>query len=88
MVEDFFVGKCTKLKEFSRLKENIFNEYDKKNREGKNREFDKLKIEKAREEFRIKNFKNSLEIYMTIEFKDLMSELDERIIEFCHRHIQ
>ena len=88
LVDDFFAGECNKLKEISRLKENIILEYDKKAREGYNLEFDKLRIEKAREEFRIKNFKNSFEIYKSIEYKDLINDLDERIIEFCQRHIQ
>jgi hypothetical protein len=87
LIDDFFEGECFRLKEISKLQENIITEYDKKARDGYNIEFDKLRIEKARQEFRNKNFKKSLEIYRSIEFKELMDELDEKVIEFCLRHI-
>jgi hypothetical protein len=87
LVDDFFEGECTRLKEISRLQENIIAEYDKKARDGYNLEFDKLRIEKARQEFRSKNFKKSLEIYRSIEYKELMNILDEKLIEFCLRQI-
>ena len=85
--EDFFKGECIRLKEISKLHENIIAEYDKKAREGYNIEFDKLRIEKARHEFRSKNFKKSLEIYKSIEYKELMNKLDEKVIEFCLIHV-
>jgi len=87
LVDDFFKGECIRLKEISRLQENIIAEYDKKARDGYNLEFDKLRIEKARQEFRSKNFKKSLEIYRSIEYKELMNTLDEKLIEFCLRQI-
>ena len=87
LVDDFFKGECIRLKEISNLKENFIAEYDKKAREGYNMEFDKLRIEKARQEFRIKNFHKSIEIYRSIDYKELMNELDKKIIEFCLRHI-
>ena len=83
LVDDFFKGECIRLKEISILKENIIAEYDKKARDGYNIEFDKLRIEQARLEFRSKNFKKSLEIYRSIEYQELMNPLDEKIIEFC-----
>jgi hypothetical protein len=87
LVTDFFRGECIRLKEISTLQENIIAEYDKKARDGYNLEFDKLRIEKARQEFRSKNFKKSIEIYRSIEYKELMNSLDEKLIEFCLRHI-
>jgi hypothetical protein len=87
LVDDFFQGECLKLQEFSRLKENIITEYDKKAREGYNLEFDELRIGKARQEFRMKDFKKSLELYHSIEYRELINPLDKKIIEFCERHI-
>ena len=86
LVDDFFKGECIRLKEISKLHENIIAEYDKKASDGYNIEFDKLRIEKARQEFRNKNFQKSLEIYRSIEYKEFMNELDEKVIEFCLRH--
>lgn len=87
MVDDFFQGECAKLKEFSRLKENIITEYDKKERKGYNLEFDELRIGKARQAFRMKDFKKSIEIYHSIDYRELINPLDEKIIEFCERHL-
>ena len=87
LVDDFFAGECNRLKEIARLHDNIINEYDKKAREGYNIEFDKLRIDKARQEFRIKNFKKSLELYRSIEYVNLINDLDKNIIAFCERNI-
>jgi hypothetical protein len=87
LVDDFFKGECIRLKEISRLQENIIAEYDKKAPDDYNLEFDKLRIERARQEFRSKNFSQSLEIYRSIEYKELMNALDEKLIEFCTRQI-
>jgi len=86
LVDDFFEGECIRLKEISKLQDNIIAQYDKKARDGYNIEFDKLKIEKARQEFKCKNFPKSLEIYRSVEYKESMNELDEKVIEFCLRH--
>ncbi|HEY5536103.1 MAG TPA: hypothetical protein VIL99_14350 [Ignavibacteria bacterium] len=86
LVEDFFRGECQRLKEYSRLQDNIIKEYDQKAREGYNRQFDELRIEQARAEFKNKNFKKSIELYMSIDFKSLMNDLDGKIIEFCKKH--
>ncbi len=87
LVDYFFKGECDRLKEISKLQNNIIVEYDKKARDSYNLEFDKLRIEKARQEFRSKNFQKNLEIYRSIDYKELMNELDEKLIEFCLRHI-
>ena len=87
LVEDFFKGECIRLQEFSRLKENIIAEYDKKAREGYNRQFDELRIQQARLEFKNKNYQKSLDIYLSIDFKSLINDLDGMIIEFCKSHI-
>lgn len=86
LVDDFFQGECLRLKEFSILHENIIAEYDKKAREGYNIEFDALRIEKARLEFRKKEFQTSLELYRSVDYKNMLNALDEKIIEFCERH--
>lgn len=86
LVDDFFQGECVKLQDFSRLKDNIIAEYDKKAKEGYNLEFDELRIEKARQAFRMKDFIKSIEIYRSIDYRELINPLDEKIIEFCEHH--
>ena len=87
LVEDFFKGECIRLQEYARLKENIIAEYDKKAREGYNRQFDELRIQQARLEFKNKNYQKCLDIYLSIDFKSLINDLDEKIIEFSKNHI-
>jgi len=87
LVEDFFKGECLRLKEYSKLQDNIIKEYDQKAREGYNRQFDELRIEQARAEFKNKNYKMCIELYMSIDFKSLMNDLDGKLIEFCKRHL-
>jgi len=87
LVDDFFAGECIRLKEIARLQDNIISEYDKKARDGYNIEFDKLRIDKAREEFKNRNFKKCIELYKSVESVSLINDLDRRIIEFCESKI-
>ena len=86
LVDDFFNGECIRLKEYSKLQDNIIKEYDQKAREGYNRQFDELRIQQARAEFKNKNYKKCIELYISIDYKSLMNELDGQLIEFCKKH--
>jgi len=86
LVDDFFKGECIWLQAYSKLQDNIIKEYDQKAREGYNRQLDEMRIEQARGEFNNKNYKKSLELYESIEFKGLMNDLDGKIFEFCKKH--
>ncbi len=44
------------------------------------------KIVKARNAFRKKDFKMSLDIYNSIEQKDMLNDLDREVIVFCERN--
>ena len=85
LIEDFFEGKCIRLQAYSKLKDNIINEYDQKARERYNSQFYELRILEARSEFINKNFKKSMELYMSIDFKNILNDLDGKIIEFCKK---
>ena len=87
LVEDFFHGQCIRLKEFSKLHDSILNEYNKNAQEEFSSQFDKIRIETAREEFGNRDFKKSIEIYRRVENKNLFNDLDKKIIEYCERHI-
>jgi hypothetical protein len=87
LIEDYFSGKCTRLIEISKLHDSIITEFDRNIREESNIRIDTIRIEKARQEFRKKEFNNCLKIYKVIDNRDLLGELDNKIIEFCKRHI-
>jgi len=86
LIEDFFEGECIRLQAYSKLKDNIIKEYDQKARERYNSQFYELRILEARSEFINKNYKKSIEIYTSKDFKSLMNDLDGKIIEFCKNH--
>ena len=56
-------------------------------REG-NIQGDMLKIEKARQEFVKKNFKTTIEIYSSVEHKNLLNDLDNNLILFAEQQIR
>jgi hypothetical protein len=87
LVSDFFNGDCIKLKEFSKREDNIITIHNEKLRGEYNVKFDEFRIETARIEFTKKDFKRSLEIFNTVEHKNLLIELDTKIIEYCEKHI-
>lgn len=87
LVEDFFQGECLRLKEISTLHDNIITEYDKNARREFNLPFDNMWIEKARQEFRKKDFEKCLATYERVVSKDLINNLDVKIMEYCGRHV-
>ncbi len=86
LIEDFFDGECHQLKEFSELQDNVISEYGGKAREEFNLQLDKDRIDDARQKFKNKEFKNSIEVYKTVEARILLNDLDNRLIDYCERH--
>jgi hypothetical protein len=66
----------------------ILDPFLKKARREFNLPCDNMWIEKARNEFRMKNFIKCMEIYEKVVHKDLMNNLDAKIIEYSSRHIE
>jgi hypothetical protein len=87
LLDDFFKGKCEKLKEISELQENIITEVDRKIRLENSIRLDNIRIDKARKEFRKKEYLKCLDIYKFVDNKHLLIELDIEIMKYCNRHI-
>lgn len=87
LIDDFFIGECIKLKEISKLQDNIITQADRNIRKVNSIRIDNIRIEKARQDFRKKEFENCLDIYRFVDNKDLLVELDYKVIEYCKRHI-
>ena len=58
------------------------------NDEENNIKQDIITIEKARQEFSKKNFQKSIEIFRTVEHKNLLIELDNDIIKFANEQVK
>lgn len=87
VVDDFFKGECNKLKEFAELEKSVTSELDRNIFIERGIRFDKVVIEKARQEFRIKELKMCLETYGFVENVNLLLDLDKKIIEYCKRNL-
>ncbi|HEY0750893.1 MAG TPA: hypothetical protein VGD26_07045, partial [Chitinophagaceae bacterium] len=86
LVNDFFTGSCDKLIEASKLQVNFIKEHNAKTQEDYNNHFDKIKIDRARQKFKDKDYSATLEIYKTVEHKTLLCDFDSKAIEYCKRH--
>ena len=87
LVDDFFTGSCDKLIEAAKLQDNFIKEHDAKAQEEYNNHFDKIKIDRARQKFKDKDYRATLEIYKTVEHITLLSDFDNKAIEYCKRHV-
>ncbi len=85
LIDDFFAGPCVKLIQAAGFQDNFIKEQNAKAQAEYNNQSDKLKIEQARKKFKEKNYLETLEIYSTIEHKFLLTEFDNKLIEYCKR---
>lgn len=84
---DFFEGNCKEFVRIERLQADYINEL-KKESEIKGRNFsDTLKIAKAREKFKIKDYEQSLKIYKTVDHQDILSDFDLRTIDYLKEKV-
>jgi len=88
LIEDFFQGECLRLKEISKLQDNFITEYGKNARKEFNIPFDKIRIEKARQDFRNKEFEKCLTGYENVVNKEFMNDLDNKLNEYSRTHIK
>jgi hypothetical protein len=86
LIDDFFSGSCDKLIEAAILQDKYIKEHNAKAQEEYNNRLDKIKIDRAREKFKDKDYKATLEIYKTVEHKTLLSHFDSEAIEYCKQH--
>lgn len=87
LIDDFFQGQGVKLRGLSELNECILKEYAKSAHKEFSEQFDLIRIETARNEFKEKNYKKSYSIYLKVENSNLLSDLDHRLIENCKLHL-
>lgn len=87
VVDDFFRGKCDKLKEFAELEKSVTSELDRNILIERGIRIDKVVIEKARQEFRMKELQMCLDTYRLVENAALLLDLDRKIMEYCVRNL-
>ena len=86
LIEDFFVGSCDQLVEAAKLQDKFIKEQNEKSQIEYNYQFDRMAIEKARQKFKEKDYKKCLQIYKTIQHKNLLSDFDKKAIDYSEKH--
>lgn len=81
--DDFFMGSCAQLTQFANLHDELI-----KAQEKFEYKYEAFKVEQARKEFRKKEYDNCMELYQSIEHKELLNDLDNKIVEFCAKNIK
>ena len=85
-IDDFFEGSSSKLIEASKLQETFVQEHNKVAQTEWNYRLDKTKIGQARQKFKEKEYKRSLEIYDTVVNREVLTDLDTKAIAYCLTH--
>src|ERR1035438_2077148 len=78
LVEDFFEGQCARLREIAKHQDAVISGLDKKLRAENILRLDNIRIDKARQVFRMKDFKKCMLIYNAVENKNLFEEIDNK----------
>ncbi|GAB2801134.1 hypothetical protein GCM10027275_54000 [Rhabdobacter roseus] len=86
LVDDFFLGGCSILKVLARQQKEMIEEYNRKAQEEYKYQVDRRYINKARQEFKSKNYKNCLDYYCMVQYGEILSNYDRKAIEYCKRH--
>ena len=86
LIDDFFIGSCSKLKLFAKQQEEQIKEHNLKAQEECKYQFDKVYIDNARLEFKNKNYKKCLDNYAKVEHHNILSGADIKTIEYCEKH--
>ena len=87
LIDDFFIGSCDRLVEAAKLQVKFIKEHNEKAQQEYNNHFDQMKIDRARQKLKEKDYKGTLDIYKTVENKTILNDLDKKNIEYCNRHI-
>jgi len=84
---DFFEGDCKELKRIEELQKEHIDKLQRQSQINGQDEGDLRKIQKAREKFKTKDYKGSLDIYRTIDNKNVLSDFDLRTMDFCKQRV-
>jgi hypothetical protein len=84
---DFFVGQCVELKKIAISQTKYYEELQAKLYADEELKNDKKIIDKAREQFKLKKYKNCMDIYKTVSKSYLLTEFDKTTLQRCNDHL-
>ncbi len=85
--DDFFNGQCIELKKASISQLKFYEELQTKLYAEEKLINNKRIIDKARQQFKIKNYQTCLDIYKTLSEDYLLTEFDNKTLQRCRNHL-
>lgn len=80
---DFFEGDCNELVRIEKLQVCYIKELENESEIKENNSSDILKISRAREKFKAREYEKTLKIYESVINKNLLTDFDLRTIDYC-----
>jgi len=85
--DDFFLGQCVELKKIAILQIKYYEELQTKLYADEELKNNKRIIDKARQQFKIKNYKRCIDIYKTVGKNYALTEFDKITLQRCYEHL-
>lgn len=85
--DDFFLGQCVELKKIAVLQIKYYEELQTKLYAEEELKNIKKIIDKARQQFKLKNYKSCTEIYNTVSKSYVLTEFDKTTLQRCKDHL-
>ena len=85
--DDFFVGQCVELKKIAISQVKYYEELQAKLYAKDELKNNKIIIDQARQEFKIKNYKSCINIYKTVSKNYVLTEFDKKTLQRCSDHL-
>jgi len=85
--DDFFVGQCVELKKIAISQIKYYEELQAKLYAEEELKDNKKIIDKARQQFKIKNYKSCIDIYKTVSKSYVLTEFDKTTLQRCNDHL-
>ncbi len=84
---DFFVGQCVELKKIAISQTKYYEELQARLYADEELKNDKKIIDRARQQFKFKNYKGCIDIYKTVSKNYLLTEFDKTTLQRCKDHL-
>ena len=86
--DDFFIGQCVELKKAAISQLKYYEVLQAKLSADAELKNDKDIIDKARQEFKVKNYKGCFNIYKTVSKNYVLTEFDKKTLQRCSEHLK
>ncbi|HEV8081963.1 MAG TPA: hypothetical protein VGP55_02120 [Chitinophagaceae bacterium] len=84
--DDFFIGHCIELKKIAISQIKYYEELQAKLYADEELKSNKEIIDKARQQFKVKNYKACIDFYKTVSKNYVLTEFDKRTLQHCNDH--